>query len=699
MSNFDKQKALLARARETFVKIDLLNLQERTVGSLEGKVSNGSISIDGTSSTRRTLSLTFIADSENYKILETSNPISLNKKIRVKIGIKNFDVIGHPISWFNVGIFVMKSPTISLSNQGATIQLQASDKMCLHNGEVGGQINASTKVGVEIVTDKYNALITQATTTMVSIVNSSYSPVLMNNLKSTLESMLDLAYGSNYIVQANIEFLINECATLTGKEVDYKSRIKNMSSIVSDISSSITETKLSIADTVRYLAIEFGGELPGKVLIDAPEKAKMARWVNQKDGIIGYSMVRHTLQKELILNAGQPITVAYDQCVADLGGNYEYFYDVDGNFIFQEKKNYLYDNIVPLDELRPSNYKYSYDKVGVQYDFSSDSIISSYSNKPDWLNIKNDIYVWGMDDKTTIGYHVAIDDKPVVPVFCKDYLKSELIDWREWIVHNYNVGENATFIGKAMEENLSNFVPDISNPSYKIFNPVCLSIKKQDTTYSAKYMKYENGVWADYIPDSKDLGFMPRYYAELASYWCADRFGTDSSGACNYHPIVKTHYNYNLDIIDGDAELSKFSINTIGKRTYSVNDENVKRLYPTVVEDILIYIDEDDLQYNTSGQTIKLSEPNEFSKYPNDVTIYKDAFSTIKQLLWDKTSFNEQITIVGLPLYHLEVNRRNYVYNAETSINGYFLSNKISYNLNDFGQMTMQLTKINKLDN
>ncbi len=697
MSNYEKEKALLARARETFVKIDLLNLQERTIGSLEGKVTTGSVNIDGSSSTRRTLSLAFIVTDDNYKILETSNPISLNKKIKVGIGIKNYDDPDHPLSWFNIGVFVMKTVSISNSTSGATISLQASDKMCLHNGEVGGKLNASTEIGVEIVTDQYNALVVTAQGYLETLGKTTFNATVLASLRTTLMQMLNLAYGSNYSLQTNLEFLISECDTLTAITPDYKDRIKNMTSVFSSMASGINKTKLSIADTIRYLAINFGGELPGKVLIDVPEKAKVARWINQKDNVIGFSMMKYTLQKELVLNAGQPITVAYDQCVSDLGGNYEYFYDVDGNFVFQEKKNYLYDNIIPLDELRPSNYKYEFDKVGVQYDFSSDSIISSYSNSPNWMNIKNDLYVWGMDDKTVIGYHVAIDDKPIIQPYNKNLLEGKLIDWREWIVHNYNIGESANFVGKAMVEDLNQFNADVVK--YNIKNPVCLGITKTDDSYSAKYYSY-SGSWVEFKPQPADLGFMPRYYAELASYWCSDRFGTDPTGACNYVPITKSKYTYNLDIIEGDGDLSKFSIKTIGLRTEAVNDKDVKRLYPTIVQDILIYSDDEDLQYTSSPESaIKLATPEDIMNYPNDVSIYKDAFSTIKQLLWDKTSFNEQITITSLPLYHLEVNRRNYIYNEETSINGYFLSNKISYNLNDFGQMTMQLTKINKLDN
>jgi len=42
----------------------------------------------------------------------------------------------------------------------------------------------------------------------------------------------------------------------------------------------------------------------------------------------------------LVGNAGDTVTTILDQ-IRDTLGNYEYFYDINGNFRFQEIKNYL----------------------------------------------------------------------------------------------------------------------------------------------------------------------------------------------------------------------------------------------------------------------------------------------------------------------------------------------------------------------
>jgi hypothetical protein len=54
---------------------------------------------------------------------------------------------------------------------------------------------------------------------------------------------------------------------------------------------------------------------------------------------IGYILTDFTYPGELIANPGDSITSILDK-IKNLLGNFEYFYDLDGKFIFQEIKNY-----------------------------------------------------------------------------------------------------------------------------------------------------------------------------------------------------------------------------------------------------------------------------------------------------------------------------------------------------------------------
>jgi len=64
-----------------------------------------------------------------------------------------------------------------------------------------------------------------------------------------------------------------------------------------------------------------------------------AKQVNYGEDV-GYKLTDFTYPEELILNPGETVVTLLDKIVALLG-NYEYFYDVDGHFIFQEIKNYV----------------------------------------------------------------------------------------------------------------------------------------------------------------------------------------------------------------------------------------------------------------------------------------------------------------------------------------------------------------------
>jgi len=55
---------------------------------------------------------------------------------------------------------------------------------------------------------------------------------------------------------------------------------------------------------------------------------------------LGYIYTDFTYPGELIGNAGDSVVTILDQ-IKNLLGNYEYFYDIDGNFRFQEIKNNL----------------------------------------------------------------------------------------------------------------------------------------------------------------------------------------------------------------------------------------------------------------------------------------------------------------------------------------------------------------------
>lgn len=155
---------------------------------------------------------------------------------------------------------------------------------------------------------------------------------------------------------------------------------------------------------------------------------------------IGFIFTDFTYPGELISNIGESIASILEKIKNTLG-NYEFFYDIEGNFVFQEIKNYLNnsqssyviesqsgDKTIPykkadyLDSLKTSgtisNMSYYMDRARGRsvYQFINANLIASYSNAPQYQEIKNDFIIWGQkgESKLPIRYHLAIDKKPEV---------------------------------------------------------------------------------------------------------------------------------------------------------------------------------------------------------------------------------------------------------------------------------------------
>lgn len=128
-----------------WVKIEVLNMQELPIESIEGKVQQGAtISIDGSSSLRRTCTISFVAENDINDLTNIDNLLSINKKIKIYVGIENhINIEYNNIIWFPQGVFVITQPNISHTSSGCIINLSCKDKMCLLNGECGGALPAS----------------------------------------------------------------------------------------------------------------------------------------------------------------------------------------------------------------------------------------------------------------------------------------------------------------------------------------------------------------------------------------------------------------------------------------------------------------------------------------------------------------------------------------------------------------------------
>lgn len=139
-----------------YVRIIALDQNDLPLESFEGTITEGNaISLDGSSSVRRTCGFTMVVSSEGEKINSPSDPYwGLTSRFKVEIGLLNNIDNKYPDKiWFNQGIFLITSFSCSESANGSyTISISGKDKMAKLNGDMGGvfptEITLDTKEDV-----------------------------------------------------------------------------------------------------------------------------------------------------------------------------------------------------------------------------------------------------------------------------------------------------------------------------------------------------------------------------------------------------------------------------------------------------------------------------------------------------------------------------------------------------------------------
>ena len=180
------------RNKSYYARISVLDMNENPIQSIEGRVLPGSsISIAGNSSVRRTCNINLIAEKEENDLTDIENLLSINKKIKIYVGLsKDLDflydiiyldnseelpIIGElgkvyidrtdlsckywngteyiiinsifdykkDLIWFPMGVYVIVQPTLVNEATNYNINLTCKDKMALLNGELGGNFPTS----------------------------------------------------------------------------------------------------------------------------------------------------------------------------------------------------------------------------------------------------------------------------------------------------------------------------------------------------------------------------------------------------------------------------------------------------------------------------------------------------------------------------------------------------------------------------
>lgn len=611
--------------RVQYAKIILLSFKdEEPIKEIQGSITSGNLSVNGSSAIRRTINLTMLASIDNSNLEDIDNEISINKKIKVLIGydnpLKSYKNYGD-IIWFPCGLFVLSSANISRSTSGWNISITGKDKMCLLDGTAGGTLPASITFH---------------------------------------ESLVQLDNGDVEIQYPTIFQIIYESVNHWGGEA-----IENI--IITDIDEEIKMLVRYMGDKPVYFSNDYQS-LSFEAQEDYPHMFSYGQDA-------GYKYTDFTYPGELVLNAGDTVVTLLDKIVSTLG-NYEYFYNIDGKFVFQEIKNYL-NTGSPLLELSPEDYVRSYNNAKFLYSLTDLDTTTAITRNPKYDNVKNDFYVWGKRKTSTgvevsIRYHLAIDDKPDIDLAMqnmwevKDKKSNLIVRYDFNTLDDYSVDDyTVTLVGTPCDE--------WREELYRR----ALNAQVSNSVYDNYYDSELIAEWRNlYNPMNKNW--------DATNHWNPDVFNDPSS------------INFWLDFIDTSSTLGKYSIKNIGRRTKVVNNNDIKTVYNSEVPDVVFIegLDQDLIvKYQGIGQRFFILT-NEYYDMFSISTTGTSCFDQIREMMYQNLCYNTTISLTCLPKYYIEPNNIIRVEDKDSNIYGNYQITQYSLPLTYNGTMSITATEV-----
>ena len=646
--------------RENTIKITVLDWQENPIDNIEGLVSSGNININGDSAIRRTASLNLIIKEKTATgMAKFKSLIALNKKVKLEIGYKNTTsyYTQYPIIWLPLGTYVCFNPSFSHNSNGITLSLSLKDKMCLLNGDCGGTIAASTTFSeYETMTEDGEVIISKPTIYQIiqELVNhfggEALNKIIIKDIDTKIKQVMKWT-GSNALYQYSDGVLTTE---VRPKEKPSKT--------------------FSFGQDVGFIYSDF--YYPG----------------------------------ELVGNAGDSVVTILDKIKNTLG-NFEYFYDVQGNFIFQEKKNYLNTkySTVNVNEMNANNYLIDASRSKYSYEFNDANLITSFSNSPQYNMIKNDFVVWGIRETATgaklpIRYHLAIDEKPQIGNIYEEivFTTNEDTGLRE--------AKKPIIIASAVGyQGYEGYIYKCEDTYYKCIDGKLKALESGEynvqpvTTSDWRDELYLQGVQAEGLGLDTNA-----YYVELINEWPKlydTEKGAFHEDLINSEGGLVGDLDYFLDFIDSSSAIGEFSIKNIGRRTKVVNNDKINCIFEANIPDVILInlglgaeeVQKKKQEADTRGQAYLQVSGQVYDNLAIGGS-QNSAYNEIKNLLYEYTSYNESIQLQAIPIYHLEPNTRIVVNDVESDIHGDYIIKSISLPFDINGTMNITATRaIDKL--
>lgn len=460
----------------------------------------------------------------------------------------------------------------------------------------------------------------------------------------------------------------------------------------------------------------------------APDKSIKKDTYEFNDNI-GYQLTDFTFPgKRLESNAGETIVSVLDK-IKNAIGDYEYYFDIDGNFHFQLMETYLNDGSseIDIESAIAEKYLLQPSATKAHYDFSNSPLITSYQSNPQWLNLKNDITVWGQrGDKTPLWYHLIIGKKYFttntswtvefnadnVPKYSQAETATTIttaggrgVDWRSKLVLDY-VTEKATnptnkkVIGTYWEPYAKELetqwprIYDIKNKKYRIDTGITSGTWLNNLTYFFDALD-PNDIkqWAS-LSQEKKLEYYKKYKDTSATSIPLDK-------------LSELENEYNTQILKVRAALENISVERIGSRQKVITNNQLNTMFSALYENILYVVagHGEDTRTQRINALQYLAEIEEEEK-PKMIQVSKNLgecisigsavfslYDCVRANLHELTSYNETINVGMIPIFHLEPNKRATFTDTDTGISNDYIINNFSIPLAASGTMTLSCRK------
>lgn len=709
------RKLDLERNKATYAKITLLTNDELPVYEIQGKITGGSVNIDGASAVRRTCSLTMVSPDVDI----TNTYWALKNKFKLEVGVENHINSTYPnIIWFKQGLYIFTSLNMNVQSNNFTISINGKDKGCLINGEIGGSINASTDFGKleEYQTLENGEIIRNIIDIpIVDIIRNAIHVYAGEPLHNIVINDID-EYGLELLEYRGDQPLYLPRNTLSGEvnnmiindtQTFYKSKNNNNENntiMVKDIFPYYDRTELFDNNAMKVYDSE--GQEFNIIKIQYGDTA-------------GYRRTPLTYPGELVANVGEALTSVLDK-IKNMFSDFEYFYDIDGRFVFQKKKTYMntsWNNLTKSDEdIYAADAAYT---SATTYAFEEGVLLTAFTDAPAITNIRNDFSIWGKRKSVSgaelpVHMRYAIDFKPeyykplrfdengnqlldIIP-----FEASTELDWRELIYqmaldyfkYNHTKDNFTQLIAAANPKHYptgitgyEEFYTDMQGFWRQLYHPgvtneefISSSERKQIAREILTIQGIEITDKAIEEIKTEDI------QAELAKEYNSDYWHKNVTQS----PEI---LNFWIDFMDVSGDMGKYAISAIGNRPKAINDDKVKAIYfeqtPTV---LFLTQGENYNKLDHQGYTFIRLTP-QMENYFSISAQGKSAQDELNNLLYQHTYATESVTLTAVPIYYLQPNMRIFVKDKNTGINGEFITSKITVPLQYNGTTSITTTK------